>query len=98
MERNLSTRVLQVSEVIMFMWKKIRTKYLHTLLSTAIAGIWGLLMGKDDWTTLLVDVRAIVTIAICASFIVFGALVVIVVWAQKRKEEDEVLDRAHGKQ
>jgi pilus assembly protein TadC len=79
------------------MWKKIRTKYLHTLFATGIAGIWGLLMGKDDWMTLFVDLKAMITFGVCVVLISFGVLTFVVTTIQKRREQNEILARAHGK-
>ena len=83
--------------VILLMWNNIRTKYLHTLFATGVAGIWGLLIGKEDWTTLFVSSKVLLTLAVYISLIFFGILTIILTTIQKRKEEFETLKRAHGR-
>jgi len=78
------------------MWKKIRTKYLQTLFAAGIAGIWGVLMGKDDWTSLLVDSKTQITIIVYAALIFFGVITFLVTTIQNRRSENEIFNRSRG--
>jgi uncharacterized membrane protein YeaQ/YmgE (transglycosylase-associated protein family) len=79
------------------MWKEIKAKYMHTFFATGIAGIWGILMGKDDWTTLFVGLKDQVAFSVFLAIIVAGVVVFVAGAIQKRREQIKDLERAHGK-
>jgi len=78
------------------MWENLRSKYMQTAFASGVAGIWGYLLGNDNWSNILNSIKSQVVFGVYGALIVFSVFLLIVTYWRRRKERFDDLDRAHG--